>query len=191
MRGLGSHDGTAVELSGGRILTFHVDSEVDATGAEGALDGRGSTVWTSVRLKVNEDASQLSLWLACAFPGYGRMSAPFGDHGAQRLLTRWANPAVVEGGDFAYVVCRKVPGGNEIGVRGHGPDGAALAARVADQVSRWDRECRDGVSLQITAYRTSGRPEGAAEDVAEARFIVPKRHTRLAIRVAPVAEALG
>ncbi|MQM25091.1 methyltransferase, FxLD system [Glycomyces albidus] len=190
MRGLGSHEGAAVELSSGRILTFHVDSEVDAAGAEGALDGRGSTVWTSVRLKVNEDASQLSLWLACAFPGYGRMSAPFGDHGAQRLLMRWANPAVVEGGDFAYVVCRKVPGGNEIGVRGHGPDGAALAARVADQVSLWDRECRDGVSLQITAYRAGGRAE-EPEEVADARFVVPKRHTRLAIRVAPVSEALG
>ncbi|GAA2302510.1 hypothetical protein GCM10009853_068950 [Glycomyces scopariae] len=69
MRGLGSHEGTTVELSSGRILTFHVDSEVEAAGAEGALDGRGTTVWTSVRLKVNEDATQLSLWLACAFPG--------------------------------------------------------------------------------------------------------------------------
>ncbi|PRY57913.1 protein-L-isoaspartate(D-aspartate) O-methyltransferase [Glycomyces artemisiae] len=187
MRGLGSHEGHTVELSSGRILTFHVDEEVEAAGAEGALDGRGSTVWTSVRLKVNEDATQLSLWLACAFPGYGRMSAPFGDHGLQRLLMRWANPAVVEGGDFAYVVCRKVPGGNEIGVRGHGPNGAALAARVADQANLWDRECRDGVSLQITAYREGEAPA----DAAEARFTVPKRHTRLAIRVAPVADALG
>ncbi|GAA2302517.1 hypothetical protein GCM10009853_068960 [Glycomyces scopariae] len=117
------------------------------------------------------------------------MSAPFGDHGLQRLLMRWANPAVVEGADFAYVVCRKVPGGNEIGVRGHGPDGAALAARVAAEANLWDRECRDGVSLQITAYRTGGRAE-SPEDGAEPRFTVPKRHTRLAIRVAPVAGAL-
>jgi len=182
MRGLGSHEGQTVELSEGRIMTFHVEGEVEADGAQGALDGRGTTVWTPVRLKVNEDASQLSLWLACAFAGYGRMSAPFGDHGLQRLLMRWANPAVVEDRDFAYAVCRRVPGGNEIGVRGHGPSGAALAARVAEQVRLWDRECRDGVNLQIAAYRDGER----LEETAEARFTVPKRHTRLAIRVAPV-----
>ncbi|MEU6858883.1 methyltransferase, FxLD system [Glycomyces sp. NPDC046736] len=180
MRGLGGHGDQTVELSQGRILSFHVDQGVEADGAAGALDGRGSTVWTSVRLKPNEDASQLSLWLACAFTGYGRMSAPFADHGLQRLLMRWANPAVVEGRDFAYAVSRKVGEGNEIGVRGHGPDGADLAARVAEQVGVWDRECRDGVRLEITAYRDG------TEGPGDARFTVPKRHTSLAIRVAPV-----
>jgi protein-L-isoaspartate(D-aspartate) O-methyltransferase len=181
MRGLGSQEGQAVELSEGRIMTFHVEQEVEADGVRGVLDGRGTTVWTPVQLKVNDDATQLSLWLACAFAGYGRMSAPFGDHGLQRLLLRWANPAVVEGEDFAYLVCRKTGGGNEIGVRGHGPNGPALAARVAEEVRVWDRECRDGVSLQITAYRKGTGPE------SEPRFTVPKRHTRLAIEVAPDA----
>ncbi len=182
MRGLGSHEGQDVELSEGRVLTFHVEGEVAAEGVRGALDGSGTTVWTPVRLKVNEDASQLSLWLACAFVGYGRMSAPFGDHGPQRLLMRWANPAVVEGGDFAYVVSRRVGEGNEIGVRGHGPSGAALAVRVAEQARVWDRACRDGVSLQIAAYRMdAGEPPAP-----NARFTVPKRHTKLAIRVTPV-----
>jgi protein-L-isoaspartate(D-aspartate) O-methyltransferase len=179
MRGLGSQEGQTVELSEGRVMTFHVEREVEAEGVRGALDGRGTTVWTPVQLKVNDDATQLSLWLACAFAGYGRMSAPFGDHGLQRLLLRWANPAVVEGEDFAYLVSRKTSGGNEIGVRGHGPGGSALAVRVADQVRVWDRECRDGVSLQITAYRNGTGPE------TEPRFTVPKRHTRLAIEVAP------
>ncbi|WP_158299938.1 methyltransferase, FxLD system [Glycomyces paridis] len=186
MRGLGSHEGQDVELSEGRILTFHAEGEVDAEGVRGVLDGSGSTVWTTVRLKVNEDASQLSLWLACAFAGYGRMSAPFGDHGLQRLLMRWANPAVVEDRDFAYVVSRKVGEGNEIGVRGHGPSGAALAVRVAEQVRVWDRVCRDGVSLQIAAHRVDADRPAAPK----ARFTVPKRHTRLAIRVAPVADTL-
>ncbi|MFG3339563.1 methyltransferase, FxLD system [Glycomyces sp. NPDC048151] len=178
MRGLGSQEDQTVELSEGRIMTFHVERQVEADGVRGVLDGRGTTVWTPVQLKVNDDATQLSLWLACAFAGYGRMSAPFGDHGLQRLLLRWANPAVVEGEDFAYLVCRRTGGGNEIGVRGHGPGGAALAVRVADQVRVWDRECRDGVSLQITAYRRGTGPD------AEPRFTVPKRHTRLAIEVA-------
>lgn len=178
MRGLGSQEGQAVELSEGRIMTFHVEHEVEADGVRGVLDGRGTTVWTPVQLKVNDDATQLSLWLACAFAGYGRMSAPFGDHGLQRLLLRWANPAVVEGEDFAYLVCRRTGGGIEIGVRGYGPRGPALAGRVAEEVRVWDRECRDGVSLQITAYRKGSGPE------AEPRFTVPKRHTRLAIEAA-------
>lgn len=184
MRGLGSQEGQTVELSEGRIMTFHVEHEVEAEGARGALDGRGSTAWTGVQLKENEDATQLSLWLACGFAGYGRMSAPFGDHGLQRLLMRWANPAVVEGSDFAYLVCRRSGGGTEIGVRGHGPNGPALAARVAAEVRVWDRECRDGVSLQITAYRQGDEPEEAA------RFTVPKRHTRLALQVVPVNAGL-
>ncbi|MCC3765772.1 methyltransferase, FxLD system [Glycomyces sp. TRM65418] len=180
MRGLGSQEGRTVELSEGRIMTFHVEHEVGADGARGALDGRGMTAWTGVQLNQNEDATQLSLWLACAFVGYGRMSAPFGDHGLQRLLMRWANPAVVEGEDFAYLVCRRTRSGTEIGVRGHGPSGAALAARVAAEVREWDTECRDGVNLQLTAYR-----RGHAFDEA-ARFTVPKRHTALAIQVVPV-----
>lgn len=184
MRGLGSQEDQTVELSEGRIMTFHVEQGVEADGARGALDGRGATVWTPVQLKVNDDATQLSLWLACAFAGYGRMSAPFGDHGLQRLLLRWANPAVVEGEDFAYLVCRRTGGGNEIGVRGHGPNSAALAVRVADEVRVWDAESRDGVSLQITAYRKGTGPE------TEPRFTVPKRHTRLAIEVAPDKAAL-
>ncbi|MDA1361154.1 methyltransferase, FxLD system [Glycomyces luteolus] len=179
MRGLGSQEDQTVELSEGRIMTFHVERDVEAEGARGVLDGRGTTVWTPVQLKVNDDATQLSLWLACAFAGYGRMSAPFGDHGLQRLLLRWADPAVVEGEDFAYLVCRKTGGGNEIGVRGHGPNGPGLAVRVADEVRVWDRECRDGVSLQITAYRKGTGPP------SEPRFTVPKRHTRLAIEVVP------
>lgn len=179
MRGLGSQEDQTVELSEGRIMTFHVEQGVEAGGARGALDGRGATVWTPVQLKVNDDATQLSLWLACAFPGYGRMSAPFGDHGLQRLLLRWANPAVVEGEDFAYLVSRRTGGGIEIGVRGHGPNGGALAVRVADAVRVWDTESRDGVSLQITAYRKGTGPE------SEPRFTVPKRHTRLAIELAP------
>ncbi|HEX2143081.1 MAG TPA: methyltransferase, FxLD system [Glycomyces sp.] len=183
MRGLGGQEGQTVELSEGRILTFHVDREVEAEGAIGALDGHGTTVWTPLRLKANEDASQLSLWLACAFAGYGRMSAPFGDHGQRRLLMRWANPAVVEGQDFAYVVCRKAGDGHEIGVRGHGPGGSALAVRVADEVRVWDRECRDGLRLQITAHRAGD--QGAEDANAKPRFTVPKRHTRLEIGITP------
>lgn len=179
MRGLGMQEGEAIELSAGRIMTFHVDREVEAEGARGALDTRGLTKWTEVRIEENEDAAQLSLWLACAFGGYGRMSAPFGDHGLQRLLTRWANPAVVEGPDFAYLICRRSGGDAEIGVRGHGPNSAALASRVAREVRVWDRECRDGLNLQITAYRGGDAPEEPA------RFTIPKRHTTLALRVVP------
>ncbi|WP_168801393.1 methyltransferase, FxLD system [Glycomyces buryatensis] len=178
MRGLGRHRGQTVELSQTRAINFHADREVEAGGVRGALDSRGSTVWTGVRISPGADVSQLSLWLACAFPGYGRMSAPFGDHGALRLLMRWANPAVVSGPDLAYVACRRVGGGTEVGVRGHGPGGEALAKQVAEQVAVWDRECRDGVRLQISAYRAGVGP------TVEGRFVVAKRHSRLAIRVA-------
>lgn len=185
MRGIGSHESQAVELSEGRIIAFHADKEVQAAGARGVLDERGTTVWTGVRIARGEDTAQLSLWLACAFSGCGRMSAPFGDHGKLRLMLRWANPAVVDGGAFAYVACRRdgdaddIRGsGIEVGVRGHGPGGAALAERVAAEVAVWDRECRGDARLQIEAYRSGVGP------TVEGRFVVPKRHSRLAIRLA-------
>lgn len=185
MRGIGSHESQVVELSEGRIITFHADKEVEAAGARGVLDERGSTVWTGVHVAPGEDSAQLSLWLAGAFSGYGRMSAPFGDHGKLRLMLRWANPAVVDGGAFAYVACRRGAdadgadgSGIEIGVCGHGPNGAELAERVAAEVAVWDRECRGGVRLQIEAYRAGVGP------TVEGRFVVPKRHSRLAIRLA-------
>ncbi|WP_026929392.1 methyltransferase, FxLD system [Glycomyces tenuis] len=185
MRGIGSHESQAVELSEGRIITFHADKEVEAAGARGVLDERGTTVWTGVRITPGEDTAQLSLWLACAFSGYGRMSAPFGDHGKPRLMLRWGNPAVADGAAFAYVACRRGPDVNgasgsdiEVGVCGHGPGGAALAGRVAAEVAVWDRECRGDVRLQIEAYRAGVGP------TVEGRFVVPKRHSRLAIRLA-------
>ncbi len=184
MRGIGSHESQIVELAEGRVIAFHADEEVEAAGARGVLDERGTTVWTGVRIAPGADTAQLSLWLACAFSGYGRMSAPFGDHGRLRLMLRWANPAVVDGGAFAYVACRRGDANGadgsdiEIGVCGHGPGGSDLAARVAEQVVLWNRECRDGVSLQIEAYRSGVGP------TVEGRFVVPKRHSRLAIRLA-------
>ncbi|WP_460540287.1 methyltransferase, FxLD system [Glycomyces halotolerans] len=180
MRGIGAHDSQTVELAQGRFITFHADEEVDAAGAAGVLDTRGATVWTPVRIRGGEETAQLSLWLACAFSGYGSMSAPFGDHGQLRLLLRWANPAVVDGRDFAYVACRRGPDGSglELGVRGHGPGGTALARKVAEQMAIWDRECRGGVRLRIEAHRA-----GAGAPI-EGRFVVPKRHSRLAIRLA-------
>lgn len=185
MRGIGSHESLAVELAEGRIITFHADKEVEAAGVRGVLDERGTTVWTRVRIAPGEEASQLSLWLACAFSGYGRMSAPFGDHGTLRLMLRWANPAVADGDAFAYLACRRAaaPDGAdvsdiELGVRGHGPGGDVLAERVADQIAVWDRECRGDVRLQIGAYRAGVGP------TVEGRFVVPKRHSRLSIRLA-------
>lgn len=179
MRGLGAHQAQTVELAEGRIITFHADREVAAEGARGLLDERGTTVWTGVRILPGADVAQLSLWLACAFTGYGRMNAPFGDHGALRLLLRWANPAVVDGGDFAYVACRRgeFEGEVELGVRGHGPAGAGLAHKVAEQIQVWDRECRDHVRLKLEAHLPDSGP------IAAGRFVVPKRHSRLAILV--------
>ena len=179
MRGLGAHESQTVELSEGRILTFHTDREVAAEGARGLLDERGTTVWTGVRLLPGDEVAQLSLWLACAFTGYGRMSAPFADHGALRLLLRWANPAVVDGGDFAYVACRRAGDGDrtEVGVRGHGPTAEVLALKVAEQIQVWDRECRGQVRLRLEAHPSDSGP------IAAGRFVVPKRHSRLAILV--------
>ncbi|GAB3645099.1 class I SAM-dependent methyltransferase [Glycomyces tarimensis] len=180
MRGLGRHESQVVELSEGRIITFHADPEVEAEAARGVLDQRGATVWTGVRIAPGEDTAQLSLWLACAFSGYGRMSAPFGDHGKLRLILRWANPAVVHGRAFAYLACRRAVdvSGIEVGVCGHGTGGLELAQRIARQVVAWDREARSGRRLQIEAYRSDAGPG------AEGRFVVPKRHSRLAIRLA-------
>ncbi|MCH7232428.1 methyltransferase, FxLD system [Glycomyces sp. L485] len=180
MRGLGSYESRVVELSEGRIIAFHADEEVEVGGARGVLDERGATVWTGVRIAPGEDTAQLSLWLACGFSGYGRMSAPFGDHGKLRLLLRWANPGIVDGRAFAYLACRRTADGSaiEAGVCGHGPGGADLAERVARQVRVWDRECRAERRLQIEAYR-----EGVGPTV-EGWFVVPKRHSRLAIRLA-------
>ncbi len=178
MRGIGAHGTQTVELSAGRILTFHADKEVDAAGAQGVLDERGTSVWTEVAVRLGEDMAQLALWLACAFPGCGRMSAPFGDHGQFRLLLRWANPAVVDGRDFAYVACRRSGDGSdaEVGVRGHGPNASALARKLAEQVRAWDRLCREDVRLRIDAYRSEVGP------TVDGRFVVPKLHSRLAIQ---------
>lgn len=60
-----------------------------------------------------------------------------------------SSTAVFEGGTLTYLTRRpapeKAPDGAtlyEFGVIGHGPDGGALAADVADQIRHWDHDFR-------------------------------------------------
>jgi protein-L-isoaspartate(D-aspartate) O-methyltransferase len=122
----------------------------------------------------------LFLWLAGTLPRFGLLTRP-GTEAARALAepaSPYGGPAVLgaDGGSFAYLTSRPAGAGGqvrELGARGHGPDGAALAGVLAGGVRRWDAGPRRGPAAQIAVY-----PAGTqAADLPPGGQVIAKRHT--------------
>ncbi len=79
---------------------------------------------------------------------------------------------VVEGASLGALTLRWHDGSAELGARGCGPDGSALAERVVAAVARWDV---DRAALPAVALH----PAGAPDDRLSAGPVVEKVHRRL------------
>jgi len=95
-----------------------------------------------------------------------------------------ACPAVVEGGTFAYLALRKLGEESEpefeFGAHAFGPDAAALAGAMAEQLRVWGRDHRGGPGPRIAAY-----PTGIPEDQLPEGRVITKRHVRILISWPP------
>jgi protein-L-isoaspartate(D-aspartate) O-methyltransferase len=85
--------------------------------------------------------------------------------------------ALIDGGSFAYLTLR----GNadrtvfEFGARGHGPEAAAAASRMAGEIRTWDR-CHRGDRASFRAD-----PAGTPDGHLPAGLTVTRRHYRITI----------
>ncbi|MEU3563809.1 methyltransferase, FxLD system [Kitasatospora sp. NPDC006786] len=163
-----------VQLTGEGDVTLQVhkdqDPAVDASLLLGILDSRRHETWTRVTIPAGTTYEYQDLWLALTLPNsLMRMSTTGSarERGAVTPMFGWGAMATVQGSSLAYLTLR--PGEPtaegrktyETGVIGHGPDGAALADLVAEQIRVWNTSFRNR-TLRIALPDTLGTAAPAA-----------------------------
>lgn len=183
MQGAGAHTERLLLLRGKEIgLRFDDGFPEDPALLNGALDTTRVDVWTGVVIGRMVPFDTLQLWLATAVDGYCRISVdPELDTGLVCPITRRSTDAAVDGGSIAYLAARRLDGPSaEFGVHAFGPDAAALAETMAEQVRLWDRLHRQGPGPRIAAY-----PAHTPDDQLPDGRVINKRHTRITISWPP------
>lgn len=178
-QGAGTHDERLLLLRGKEIgLRFDEDFPEQPDLLNGALDTPRVENWTGVRIERMVPYDDLQLWLATALDGYCRIAVdPELDTGLVSPIVRRSTDAVVDGDSFAYLAARRLDETMaEFGVHAFGPQAAALAKAVAEQVLVWDRLHRHGAGPRIAIYPVnspdSGLPTGR---------VINKRHIRIVL----------
>ncbi|WP_404868522.1 methyltransferase, FxLD system [Kitasatospora griseola] len=147
-------------------LQIHKDQDaaVDASLLLGVLDSWRHETWTRVTIPAGTTYEYQDLWLALTLPNsLMRMSVTGSarERGTVAPMFGWGAMATVQGGSLAYLALRPsdpTTDGRktyETGVIGHGPDGAALADLVAEQIRVWNTGFRDR-TLRIALPDTPG-----------------------------------
>lgn len=179
MQGEDDHRETVLRLRGteGIILSFGEEAPEDPRLLGHAVRTPRVELWTGVTVTLRELIDTLQLYLATTLPGFCVMTVdPTLDTGSVAPNSTRFSMAAVEGGDFAYLVTRRVPGDAsvEYGVHAFGPTAVEFAERVELRVREWDREQRGGPGPEIRVYPVSVPVDRLAEGL-----VVTKRHTHV------------
>lgn len=165
-----SHD-----LTGdGRVrLDVYQEQHLEPAALTGVLDRPRVQLRTGVRFNGDESLEWLWLWLACALPG--GLSTLHADQTARDAglvvapYRVWLM-ATTDLGALAYTTVLDPDAGGdgvEVAVVGHGPDGEALAERMAAEVRRWEHRHRScGVRLALEPDTAPG----TVRDTGQGRF---------------------
>ncbi len=159
---------TPLAADAAAVLVWDHDQSVDAATLAGALDEPGVTAWSGVRVDAWQPVDRVWLRLTVEEPGAVGVLADT----ARLAFPLQRSQGVVEGASLGALILRGHDGGVELGARGYGPDGSALAERVLSAVARWDV---DRTGLPALALHPAGTPD----DRLPAGPVVEKVHRRL------------
>ncbi|MFC9328878.1 methyltransferase, FxLD system [Kitasatospora sp. NPDC057015] len=134
-------------------LQVHKDQEeaIDAEQLLGVLDSGLHERWTGVTIAAGTTYEYQDLWLALTLPNSLMRMSVTGtarDRGITPMFG-WGTMATVVDGSLAYLTLRPAaPDAEgrrtyETGVIGHGPDGAALADLVSEEIRTWNTGYRN------------------------------------------------
>ncbi|MFI9553744.1 methyltransferase, FxLD system [Nonomuraea endophytica] len=183
-QGAGGHQGHSVPLHGQEVgLWIDEERAPDVEALRGVLEQPRAEAWSGVTVARGVAFSDLELWLAASLPGFGVLTAQ--PEAIERGLVApgWAHgtAAVIEGGTLAYrAKLRAVPDPdsgqdlNEFGAYAHGPDAEGAAARLAEEIHRWDE-------LGRPAPRLSVHPADTPAAELPSGFVLHKRHTTMVL----------
>ncbi|MFC8716567.1 methyltransferase, FxLD system [Kitasatospora sp. NPDC057198] len=175
-----------VDLTGDGTVTLQVHKDQDANAAvlSGILDTPRYETWTGVTIPAGTTYEYQDLFLALSLPNSllrMAVSAAARENGTAAPMFGWGAMATVQGSSLAYLTLR--PGEPtaegrktyETGVIGHGPDDAALADLVSEQIRTWDTGFRDRTP------RIALPDTPPAADPAAGRFVLERPHHPITI----------
>jgi protein-L-isoaspartate(D-aspartate) O-methyltransferase len=144
MRGVDHHDETAVRLAEDVVLHVDTADTPDQTALSRALTHPAHVQWTGIQVRDEQPIEHLDLWLLTrgGLP-FGRLSVGAVAREGELVepARRWAGACVYRDGTLAYLAARELDEEvSELGVIGHGPDSAGLAAELVERLRQWDRE---------------------------------------------------
>jgi|HubBroStandDraft_4_1064222.scaffolds.fasta_scaffold42244_2 protein-L-isoaspartate(D-aspartate) O-methyltransferase len=141
------------------------DAPLDAADVAEALAGPAAGATTGVTAASPDELGDLDLWLTLTQLDLGRLTVITGEAGG--LPPFGGLTAAAPGGPGIAMLAGAA---GEISVRGYGPGGPALAARLAGLVPDWAGQGRPGTAnLRLSAWPASTAPRPAPGQVILAR----------------------
>jgi protein-L-isoaspartate(D-aspartate) O-methyltransferase len=177
MRGSGEQAEQQIRLEAGAALKVDAADQPDAAALSGVLHGQPDQRWTGIRVRDDEPAAHLDLWLLTMLAqGHGE-GACFGrlsvtpaarSSGLADPALRWAGAGLYHGGALAWITARQAGDGTrELGIDARGPGAPALAETALSLLAEWD--ARRPAEPVITATRVPAEPGTAPGAVQVAR----------------------
>ncbi|GAT79544.1 protein-L-isoaspartate O-methyltransferase [Streptomyces sp. F-3] len=169
------HDAAGEEIA----LRLDDHPDPDTRALRDALSTPRAQTWSGVTVAGEESLEHLDLWLATALDNLPLMAAK--PAARERGLVASASPigvpTLVDGASFAYRTSRRTdhPDRFELGAIGHGPQGKAVAERLAAEIRAWDRDHR-GHRAHIEVH-----PAGTPDSQLPSGRVIERRHTRVVI----------
>ena len=131
MRGSGEQAEQQISLEAGAALKVEAADHPDAAALSGVLHGQPDQRWTGIRVRDDEPAAHLDLWLlTMTAQGHGE-GASFGrlsvtpdarSSGLADPALRWAGAGLYHGGALAWITARQADDGTrELGIDAPGP----------------------------------------------------------------------
>ena len=166
----------------GAEITLRLDGDGARTIAVGplraALAQPRVEVATPLTVDGFEELDRLDLWLADTLPGFALLAATPAARRIVLTASPGGAPTLLTDDGLAYRTLRRTgPDSGEfrLGACGHGPDAAALAHRVAEQIRAWDQGHRHD-RPRFEVY-----PASTPDDRLPPGPVVERRHSRIAV----------
>ncbi|MGH4017063.1 MAG: methyltransferase, FxLD system [Pseudonocardiaceae bacterium] len=181
MRGVGAVAEQNVWVGGrdGDLLLRIDDGQpIDAEAIGAALDHPGTVVWTGVPFVMPEI---LDFWLA-GMDGFCRVLVSRDAVANGRLVAPmffWGSMGVYDGGSVAYLTTNADM--SELGVCAYGPDGRALANRVAERIREWDSVGGPRMEVRVEVHPID------APSSSDGSLVIDKKNSRVVVRTVPTA----